>query len=200
MTWATTTLLLERLRDADHDAWSEFCDRFRPAVVRFVQTLGLGADDAEDAAQEALVTFHRRYRDGHFDRRKGRLSSWLFGIAYRVGLRARARRGQLDVIPAGSSSIWSRIPDRSRSRVEFDRCFEWGVLRECLRRLESEVQPQTMLAFRRLVLDQKSVTEVADELGVTKNTVMVAKFRVLKRIRELRPYLEDVATPGAPDG
>ena len=200
MNWATTTILLERLRDADHEAWAQFCDRFRPAVVRFVQTLGLGPDDAEDAAQEALTVFHSRYRDGHYDRRKGRLSSWLFGMAYRVGLRARARRGNLDVNPGGQSSIWSRIPDRSVSRVEFDRCFEWGVLRECVRRVEGEVKPQTMTAFRRLVIEGASVADVAAELGVSKNTVMIAKFRVLKRIRELRPYLEDIATPGAPGG
>ena len=41
------------------------------------------------------------------------------------------------------------------------------------------------------VPEGRDVTDVAEQLGMTANAVYGAKRRVLRRIRELKPFMED---------
>ena len=58
------------------------------------------------------------------------------------------------------------------------------VVTELPELIESEFRPDTWLAFRRHVLDGLSVAAVAQELGMTENAVLIARCRILKRLRE----------------
>src|SRR5882672_6361039 len=92
----TTTLLLAGLTDpANREIWREFDDRYRPVLQAFARRLGLADEDADEIAQDVLARFVERYRAGEYDRERGRLRSWIFGIARtRVAdwRRSRARR------------------------------------------------------------------------------------------------------------
>ena len=82
MEWVTTTAFLHALKQpGDNEAWRRFVQRFRQPVVRYAERGGLKTNAAEDLAQEVLLTFVESWRDGRYDPSKGRLSSWLFGIA-----------------------------------------------------------------------------------------------------------------------
>lgn len=95
MTQATSTSLLEGLRDrGNQSAWSAFCSRYRPLLVRFGQRMGLGDQDAQDAAQETLLAFIENYGQGKYQRDKGRLRNWLLGIARNKVLYLRRQRGR----------------------------------------------------------------------------------------------------------
>jgi DNA-directed RNA polymerase specialized sigma24 family protein len=96
----TSLTLLEGLRDpANQDAWQRFFDRYQPIVIGFAIKLGLTDADAQDASQNTMVSFVEAYRQGAYDRRKGRLRSWLFGIACRkVKDIQRARRNELVMV------------------------------------------------------------------------------------------------------
>src|SRR5688572_33473691 len=93
----TTALLCGLLDPAAEQSWLEFDARFRPIVRGFAMKLGLSEADAEDVTQEALARFVKYYRQGKYDRTRGRLSSWLITIAQnrseerRVGKEWRAR-------------------------------------------------------------------------------------------------------------
>ena len=90
MEWITTSTILVSLGDySNRAAWERFTDRCRPPVLRFVRGMGLSEVDAEDAAQGTLLAFAEGFRKGQYDRSKGRLSSWLFGIAFRQALNKR---------------------------------------------------------------------------------------------------------------
>ena len=58
-----------------------------------------------------------------------------------------------------------------------------------VRRLLGSIQPQfemtTWRAFCRVVLDGMKPAAIAAELGLSVNAVLIAKSRVLKRLREL---------------
>jgi len=80
---ATRTSLLDGLLDPRNDRiWTEFFDRYGPIVYGFARKLRLREHEADDAVQETMVTFVTKYRQGQYDRRKGRLRSWLCGLAY----------------------------------------------------------------------------------------------------------------------
>eukprot|EP00913_Durusdinium_trenchii_P006239 g5851.t1 len=94
MPWITTTIMLERLSDAQDSAWEELATHFRAPVHHFAIRLGLNESAAEDVVQSTLLAFISAYRDGRYEKDRGRLSSWLFGIAYRESLQViRCARG-----------------------------------------------------------------------------------------------------------
>ena len=78
----TATAMLEDLRDpGNQTVWQEFDTRYRPILIGFARKLGLSNEDSADAAQDALIQFVRSYRAGKYERQRGRLSSWVIGIA-----------------------------------------------------------------------------------------------------------------------
>ncbi len=186
--WMTTTTLLSALRTyGNQDAWDRFIGHFRRPVAAFTRRMGLSESEADDATQETLLVFAQRYRDGDYDRERGRLRQWLFGIAYRQALGARSRRrGQArQVAEGGASAYWNELPDEAAATRHWDEEWEHAVLEHCLSRVRGEVNASTYTAFDLLVRQGQSVETVAERLGLSRNAIYNAKHRVLKRAREL---------------
>lgn len=194
--WVTTSTLLDRLGGLDdRETWEQFARRFRLPIVQFVRGMGLRPADAEDVAQESLLAFTQGFRRGQYDRAKGRLSKWLFGIAYRQAMNARreiARREAKHGTPGKDSSFWRDIPDEQAASATWDQSWEQSLLEQCLELIRREVEPLTYRAFELTVREQRSPAAAARELGVSVKLVYNAKHRLLKRIRELREELDQV--------
>lgn len=187
--WITTTQVLDDLRRSDdRGSWEEFCRHFRPVVVRFAAQLGLSSSDAEDAAQETLLTFVKAYREGKYDREKGRLSSWLFGVAKRVILNLRGRKPleQLVADKSTGTSFWDLIQDDHDIWQSWETQWQRMVLKHCLERVRKEFDAKVFDAFERYALAGVPVEQVCQELKMSRNAVYIAKSRVLSRLRELR--------------
>jgi RNA polymerase sigma factor (sigma-70 family) len=195
--WVTTSTILRDLEDfGDREAWDRFADRFRAPVVHLAREMGLVRADAEDVAQETLLAFAKAYREGRYDSRRGRLSGWLFAIAYRQALRSRRsrdeRRGRER--PRGDGTqTWSDVADRASATRTWDQEWERAILARCLERVKNEVQPETFRAFELVVRERRDPDEAASELGLPVKAVYNAKHRILKRVRELRESIEDVS-------
>ena len=101
MVWRTTSGLLVDLASFSNDtAWRRLSRGLRAPTYEFARSMGLSHSDAEDAVQDCLFAFAVQFRRGSYDRKKGRLSNWLFGIAYREIVRHRrqlARQRERDV-------------------------------------------------------------------------------------------------------
>jgi RNA polymerase sigma-70 factor (ECF subfamily) len=193
MAWMTTTRLLDDLRESDEAAWQRFVERFRQPIVRFARDLGMTGDDAEDIAQETLVDFIRAYRAGQYDRDKGRLRAWLFGIAHRRVLNARRRlaRAPHTVPPGQRTALWSTLPDDDVARRSWDVSWQQCILDQCIKQVRTEVEPSTIRAFELFAIEGQPAAEVARTLGCSRNAVFIAKHRVLKRVVELRREIEE---------
>jgi RNA polymerase sigma-70 factor (ECF subfamily) len=194
MEWITTSTLLDRMKADDQTVWGKFCERFRQPLLAFARRFGLSDAEADDALQDILTAFVEAYRAGKYDREKGRLSSWLFGIAYRqIANRRRERavqQGKRD--PRGDqTSFWGKVPDEAEAEQRWDADWENAVLEACLRQVRSEVSENTYAAFERTVRLGRTPDEAAAELGMTRNAVYVAKHRVLKRLEELMQEYEN---------
>lgn len=187
MQWVTTATFLRRLHTSNSGpVWNRFVARFRRPIVSFARRLGLPEPDAEDVAQDTLLTFSMHYRKGRYDRSKGRLSSWLFGIAFRQihAARRKLARRELQIDRSDTTSFWSKVPDR-----QYDSDFEaedreYEILRKCLDRVRREVRPATYRAFEMVVLEQRNPTEAAADLQTSVKAIYNAKHRVLKRVRQ----------------
>ena len=195
MQWWTTTTLLEGLSaSGSSPAWNRLVYQFRSPLVDLGRHMGLPLCEAEDAAQETLTAFTLAYRRGRYDRSKGRLSRWLFGIGVRQIRHVRqelAKRAEPHVLRGGETR-WACLPDKSASSPAnaIEEAWELAMLRACEQRVGREVQPSVFQAFAMVVHDGHSPTEVADRLGVPVKWVYNAKHRVLRRIRTVRAKLE----------
>lgn len=184
--------MLEALRDGSNESvWRDFDLRFRPIVVAFARRLGLDSADAADVAQETLLQFVRDYRDGKYDRSRGRLGAWLMGIArHRVDDLRRRVSSRRET--RGESAI-VMLPDANQLGTIWDEECHQVVLEEAFRELErtSRVSPRTLKAFRLHVVEQLEPSEVARRLGTSIRSVYLAKHRCLHRLREVMDVLNE---------
>lgn len=192
----TNTVLLEGLRDAgNRSVWSQFVGRYQPLIVKYARRFGLHDADAEDAAQQALIAFCGAYQEGKYEREKGRLRVWLFGIA-RNQIRNAIKKGRRREVQITDNSTGTDFFARNLDDDTFERLWEeeWreAVLRQCLQEVAREFDPKTIEAFELFAWKGQTAQAVAERLGVTPNAVFIAKHRIMKRIRELMPKMEDI--------
>lgn len=193
--WETTTILLEQLRDTEADAWKRFTARFRPPMVRFARRCGLSEEQAEDAAQDTLVQFVERYRDGQFDRSRGRLGSWLFTLMYnsiRSQRRDDARSPRQAPRIIDRTTFFSALPDEASAEQVWQQDWEHHALSTCIDQLRSEVSPSHFQIFELTTLREVPAAEVAQQLGLSRDAVYQARYRVLKRLEQLREAFHGV--------
>lgn len=193
--WVTTSAVLRRLADFDDTAaWNAFADRFRAPIERFAKGRGLSESDAEDVAQETLMDFARAFRDAGYDRGKGRLSSWLFGIAWRRIDHARRKAERRDAHEAGGfeSQQHAGVEGPPAQSAEWQELWERSILEHCLRQVRKEFEPATFRAFEMLVLEHHAIEAAEAELAMTKNALAIAKHRVSTRLRELVQECDEV--------
>jgi RNA polymerase sigma factor (sigma-70 family) len=187
----TTTKLLEGLHNpADEAVWSEFDRRYRPIVVGLARKLGLREEDAADAAQETLARFLKAYRAGEYDRTRGRLRSWIIGIArFRIAdaMRARAnRRGWR------GDSLIGDLPDQEQMDGIWVAERRRAILRQALDALRTgtKTDERTIRAFEMLTFHGRPARAVAEELAMTLDDVYQSKNRVAARLRKIVDRLE----------
>lgn len=195
----TTTALLNGLFDPRNAAaWETFDRRYRPILIGFVRNCGVKEGEAAEIAQETIVRFVEEYREGKYDRSRGRLGAWLVTIArYRV-LDMRRKVGS-SKIERGESAMVDLDDDKSvGAAYEAER--RHALLREALEELrtKSRTDPKTVKAFEMLVYHSLSPQVVAEQLGMSTHDVYLAKSRVAAKLREivLRLESEYEETPG----
>jgi len=192
----TNTYLLDGLKDSENQTvWRQFVERYRPMLERYAQRGGLPAADAQEVAQLTLVSFCSAYQEGKYDREKGRLRHWLFGIARNQIRNARKRAGRREFQVADETSqtnFFARQPDESELEQIWEEEWRQAVLRQCLEEVRREVDAQSVEAFELFAWKGLSAKEVAERLDMTPNAVFICKHRIMKRIRELLPQMEDI--------
>jgi RNA polymerase sigma-70 factor (ECF subfamily) len=193
MEWVTTTQVLENLKESnDTIAWTNFRDHFCPVIFNFAKKLGLSETDAEDAAQETMLAFLKAFRNGKYNREKGHLGNWLFGVARRTILdfRKRLPREHLVADNTTGTSFWDMAADENSVRCTWDTGWRNMVLERCLQQARREFDQKVFGAFELYALSQRPIEEVCQTLGMSRNAVYIAKSRVLSRLRQLQHDFE----------
>jgi RNA polymerase sigma-70 factor (ECF subfamily) len=181
----TSTTWLGRLTAAPSDAdWRRLLDVYGPLLRRWLTRAGVAASDHDDLAQEVLAVVVEKVAG--FERRgPGAFRGWLRRIlANRVGDHIRRDQGRA----AGGSDALARLdeladPDSPLSRL-WDREHDAFLAARAMGRVRPDFTDVTWEAFARQARDGRPAREVAGELGISVNAVLVAKSRVLRRLRE----------------
>lgn len=165
-------LILDRLRSQTPNAGSALVDRYYDDLFRFLRHLTRDADESEDLVQQTLLRALKAIRS--FDGRCS-LRTWLHRIAYREFLNwRRGRRVLLSLSP----THWVR-------ESNYDRVDDAEALLAALRKLT----PATAAAFLLLEVQELTVAETAEVLGIPAGTV---KSRAFDAREKLQRHLGDI--------
>ena len=183
----TSTSLLERLRHpapADTD-WRRLHDLYRPLIRAWLARIPGLTREIDDLTQDVFVVVVRELPEFH-RQRHGSFRAWLRQVTVN---RVRAwRRTDRSVAPddlRGADGYLSQLEDpASPLAQQWDREHDRRVFDRLLAAVRPDFTPPTWEAFRLFALGEGTATEVAEQTGLSVNAVIVAKSRVLKRLRE----------------
>ncbi len=182
---ATSLTLLQRIRAGDTSGWRHVVDLYSPLVYHWCLRGGIRGADADDVAQEVFQAAVQGVAGFGRERPGDTFRGWLRGIT-RNKASAYWRNRQENPDPVGGSDAWLRlqevpdqqVPDDPEEAVQLSSLFHRAV-----RLLHGEFEERTWRAFWRTAVDNQPSAEVAAELGMTANSVRMAKSRVLHRLR-----------------
>lgn len=178
-----TSSLLSRAKAKENKAWEQLVDVYGPLVYRWCLRKGLKPEQAEDVGQEVFLAVSRNLATYQHESFRG----WLRTITDRKIIDFWEKNGK-QTNPDGGTEGQRRmneVPAESLAESEASEREDERILRSSLLELiRSEFSEQDVLAFCRLIIDEKSPAEVAEELKITRNKVYLAKSRILHRLRE----------------
>jgi RNA polymerase sigma-70 factor (ECF subfamily) len=183
----TSASLLERLRTApDETAWRRLDDLYRPLVRRWLLHDPSLGDDSEDLVQEVMAVLVRELP--RFQRRRnGSFRRWLRTItAHRLVAHYRSRKNRPRALggPLEESPLLQLADVHSELSRQWDREHDRHVLGRLMELIAPLFEPVTLAAFRRIAIAGVAPALVAEELGLSLNAVLIAKSRVLSRLRQ----------------
>jgi RNA polymerase sigma-70 factor (ECF subfamily) len=179
--------LLEQARDRRAEAWDRLVALYTPLLHAWLTAAGLQPADRDDLTQRVLEVLVRQLPDFEHSGRPGAFRSWLRGIA--INLLHEHWRSR--PVPAADSVLAQLAdPDGGLSRL-WDEQHDRHVLQGLMEQVRPEFTPATWQAFRRIALDGARAALVAGELGLSVNAVLIARSRVVARLRQVAQGLVD---------
>jgi RNA polymerase sigma-70 factor (ECF subfamily) len=165
----------------DRAAFASLFAHYAPRLKGYLLRLGLGPAQAEDLAQEVMVTVWRKA--GQFDRTQASAATWIYRIARnrRIDAFRREQRAVLDIDDPGLQPLGEIAPDAWLDAAERE-----TQVRTAL----AELPPEQVDLVRRAFYEGLSHRQIADVTGLALGTV---KSRLRLAFQKLRIRLEGEA-------
>jgi RNA polymerase sigma-70 factor (ECF subfamily) len=183
----TSLSLLDRVcRERDGQSWQLLASIYVPLLHAWLCRYGLQPSDADDLVQDVLLVMSRELPGFQHNGRPGAFRAWLRGILiHRVQhfWRSRQQRPLTGDDSAIERALEQLADPASELSREWDREHDRHLIHQLVDRISGRFAQSTLQAFRRTVLEGLPPDNVARELGLTPNAVIIAKCRVLKELR-----------------
>lgn len=195
------TLLVDRIRAGNPDAWNELISRYEGRLLAYAQSRLRNRSASEDVVQETFIGFLTSLPN--YDRRRP-LEGYLFSIAAHKLTDHLRREGRRPVVPlssgSDSSADWEPAgrgrPASSIMRSGERRGLEQWALIETLRKQvdhwRDQGQWRKIQCMELLFVRGWGNKQVAAELELTEQQVANFKFEFLARLRK------EIARQGLP--
>lgn len=165
--------LIARVGERDLSAFDDLYHLYRPRLVRFLSTMLQRPELVEEVLDDTMIVLWQRAGDF---RAASKLSTWVFGIAYRKALRARARWPE----PPGDAEL-----EEAESPEPPPDCHV----------TQSKIQTALLSAMQSLSADHRAVVdltyfhelgyrEIAEIMDCPVNTVKTRMLHARRRLRQ----------------
>lgn len=199
-TIATRPSLIGRLKNWDDQTkWEEFDRTYRRLIIAFALKQGLTESDAQDVAQDTLLSVAKDIGKFEYDPARSSFKNWLLTVTrHRIIDHCRKRPKEVSVPGLRSdestrTSILARVRDPQSPGLDAVWEEEWKrtVTEQAMERLKSQVTMQHFQIFYLSVLKRQSGAKVAAALGVNVATVYVVRHRLAKRFKKIALTLQE---------
>lgn len=159
----------------DRAAFAALFGHFAPRIKAYLMRLGAGSAQAEDLAQEAMLTVWRKA--ALYDPAKASAATWIFTVARNLRIDAirRERRPAFDPNDAAFVPDADPPPDSGLERAEDG---------ETLRAAMEVLPPEQAEIVRMSFYSDKPHSEIARELGLPLGTVKSRLRLAMGRLRQ----------------
>ena len=169
--------LLERIAAGDQRAFGALVDRHGRGLRIFATRYLGNAEDGSDVTQDVFMTVWRRAAS--YDPAKGKVSTWLYGIASNRCIDVRRKRAVLSFfgLDDRSDAVSADEPDaeaRTTGRQEL------AIVRSAIQTLPGR---QKMALLLSVVADLDS-TEIAAAMGTSRGSVEQLLVRARRTLRQ----------------
>jgi RNA polymerase sigma-70 factor (ECF subfamily) len=193
---ATSLTLLERAKSRDVVAWHRLVELYTPLVFSWCRRAGLAPKDGQDVIQEIFAAVAANLDRFHRDRPGDTFRGWVRVIARNQIHQYFRRQAELPHATGGTDAQIriQELPEQPLDEPDAAAAAQdeqQRLMRRGLELIRGEFELHTWQAFWLTTVEQRSSTEVCQQLGMTSGAVRQAKFRVLRRLRtELGDLLE----------
>lgn len=190
----TRPSLILRVRNPnDADAWNQFVNLYRPVILRLACRKGIQPADAEDLAQQVLMSVAGAIERWQPDAQKARFRTWLQTIVRNAILNALQRRSpDIAVGGDGDTNCLEQTPgpqcdDLNSLNDEYRR----ELFLRAVQRIHMEFAQETWDSFWKTTVQGVDIDSAASQTGRTRGSIYAARSRVMKRLRETIEELEE---------
>ncbi|MCA1685563.1 MAG: RNA polymerase sigma factor [Planctomycetia bacterium] len=177
----TSRSLLQKARDpSDSVSWRKLTDLYSPVIRRWVRPYVSQPADADDVVQDVLALLVRELPRFEHNNNPGAFRAWLRSLTVnrlRVVWRTRRPLAGGDDLAEKFDQLEDPSSPLSRS---WDEEHDRHVATTLLGSIRLEFQAATWHAFEATVLDGRPAPEVAADLGLSVNAVLIAKSQCSK--------------------
>ncbi len=185
---STSRSLLDLVRSRDETSWRKMTELYGPLIYHWCRNAGLGPEDSADVLQDVFRSVMLHIETFEKSATTGSFRGWLWTVTRnKIRDLSKIRAGKARAI--GGSDAHARLlelPDQEPNDDSASTVIATGGLTQrSFEIVRGEVKETTWLAFWRSTVDEVAPAAVADELGISIESVWQAKSRVLRRVRLL---------------
>jgi RNA polymerase sigma-70 factor (ECF subfamily) len=187
--------LLVRVRSQDQTAWRRLVSLYTPLVYHWCRRAALQAADAADVGQEVFRAVARKIGEFNKEQSGGSFRRWLSAITRSKIIDKRRQEAQAAAVGGSAAdALLRQVAEESATGSDAGAEAEEVHLlyHRAVQLIQGEFREADWQAFWRTAVDGIDAAQVAQELGLTRNAVYLAKGRVLRRLREEFADLEDL--------
>lgn len=185
----TSINLLERVQHRDDQgAWERFVALYSPFLLRWGRQAGLPSREAADFAQDVLVILLQELPRFRYEPNRGSFRGWLKTIVLR---QTALRRRRWDPAAPTGEHFPEAVEEGRPADSTWDAEYRQYLVGRALELMRRDFEPNTWQACWEHIVSGRSAAEVGRDLGLSEGAVHVARFRVLRRLRqEMRGLLD----------
>lgn len=170
--------LVEKAHRGDVEAFRELVERYGTKVFKTAFRITGNRQSAEDVVQETFLRIHRRL--GRFDHR-AKFGTWLYRIATNCAIdhvRKEQRRAARALMENDQGLDGMTSPE-----PRADRLLHSAEIGQAVRRVLDELSQRERTAFVLRHYEGRSISEIAEILGIRGNACKSTIFRAVQKLR-----------------
>jgi RNA polymerase sigma-70 factor (ECF subfamily) len=180
---ASSSLLAGVKRD-EPISWERLVHLYTPAVKYWCLRSRVDEHEAIDICQEVFMAARRGINSFQRDAAGQSFGAWLRRITINKVIDLQRRQVPQALGGSDAQQMFGAIAEELGSSLMQEDDATQILYQRAIDLIAAEYSQRDNEAFRRVVVEEEAVEDVARDLGVSTNVVYLAKSRLLRRLRE----------------